>query len=155
MADALIVSILGLVITIIGMLGGALYWLGGKFREMDTKFEQVNERFIRLSNIINAQNEFLIEFLGYKGVLDAADVVFLKNTLRSMMNLAVNPFTEEEKRRLHELIDNEESEELLRLARKFVDEYGDRGPDVWKMLFYAAAMHGITLRKYAQRKEQK
>ncbi|WP_054855599.1 hypothetical protein [Vulcanisaeta sp. JCM 16161] len=114
-------------------------------------------RFNRLINVISGQNEFITEFLGFRGVLDSKDVNFVKATLRSMITMATNPLTEAEKRRLLELIDKdeltlEEADELLQLARKFVMEYGDKGPDVWKLLWYAAAMHGITLRKLEEKK---
>lgn len=33
-------------------------------------------------------------------------------------------------------------------------EYGDRGPDVWKMLWYASVMHGITLRKLEEKRSK-
>ncbi|WP_243677875.1 hypothetical protein [Vulcanisaeta distributa] len=114
-------------------------------------------RFNRLINVISGQNEFITEFLGFRGVLDSKDVSFVKATLRSMITMATNPLTETEKKRLLELIDKdeltlEEADELLQLARKFVIEYGDKGPDVWKLLWYAAAMHGITLRKLEEKK---
>ncbi|BDR92833.1 hypothetical protein [Vulcanisaeta souniana] len=119
----------------------------------------VDGRFNRLVNIITGQNEFITEFLGFRGVLDSKDVSFVKAALHSMVVAATNPPTEAEKRRLLELIDKdeltlEEADELLQLARKFVMEYGDRGPDVWKMLWYASVMHGITLRKLEEKKSK-
>ena len=39
------------------------------------------------------------------------------------------------------------------MARKFVMEYGDRSSDVWKVLWCAVTMCGITLRKIAEKKE--
>ena len=155
-----IANIVGTVVTIVVILGTSLYWLDGKFkeinvrfREIDKRFEEidkrferidqrfnelknyVDERFNRLVNIITGQNEFLTEFLGFRGILDSRDVSFVKSVLRSMVNMATNPFTEVEKKRLLELIDKdeltlEEANELLELARKFAMEYGDRGPDV-------------------------
>ena len=106
----------------------------------------VDERFGRVVNVVVDQGEFLVEFL------EERDVAFLRGALRTMVDLAANPLSKGEKRRLIELIDKgeltlEEAEELLRLARRFVMEYGDRGPEVWKLLWYAAAMHGIALRK--------
>lgn len=120
----------------------------------------VDGKFNKLVNIITGQNEFITEFLGFRGILDSKDVSFVKAALRSMVTAATNPLTDAEKRRLLELIDKdeltlEEADELLQLARKFVMEYGDRGgPDVWKMLWYAAAMHGITLRKLEEKKSK-
>ncbi|WP_054849204.1 hypothetical protein [Vulcanisaeta sp. JCM 14467] len=165
---SLILGIVGPIVTIVVILGTSLYWLGGKFKEIDMRFQQidqrfnelknyVDERFNRLVNIITGQNEFLTEFLGFRGILDSRDVSFVKSVLRSMVNMATNPFTEAEKKRLLELIDKdeltlEEANELLELARKFAMEYGDRGPDVWKVLWYAAAMRGITLRKLEEKK---
>ena len=55
------------------------------------------------------------------------------------------PLTEDEKRRLLELIDRgedltpEEADELLNLAKKFYNEYAGKVQDAWKMLYYAAA----------------
>ena len=120
----------------------------------------MDERFNRLINVVTGQNEFITEFLGFRGVLDSRDVSFVKAALHNIVTMSTNPLTETEKKRLLELIDKDEStleetDELLRLAKKFVMEYGNRGPDVWKMLWYTAAMHGITLRKIEERKTGK
>jgi len=67
------------------------------------------------------------------------------------------PLTEDEKRRLLELIDRgedltpEEADELLNLAKKFYNEYAGKVQDAWKMLYYAAAIHGIVHGRYERK----
>jgi len=75
------------------------------------------------------------------------------------LNLLIRMFTEAERRRLLELVDKddltlEEAEELHNLARKFYEEYIDKTPDAFKVLLYAAAMRGITYRKYGALRKQ-
>ena len=95
------------------------------------------------------QFEFFSEFLGYRGVLDARDVDFVKGELARLSRS--NPLTEEDLRRIRELVEKdeltlEEADELRDLARRYVDEHGDR-PGAWKLLIYASIMRGIALRK--------
>ena len=90
------------------------------------------------------QFEFFAEFLGYRGVLDARDVEFVRGELSRLSK--PNPMSEEELRRIRELVEKgeltlEEANELLSLARRFVDEYGDK-PGAWKLLIYASIMRG-------------
>jgi len=88
---------------------------------------------------------------------DGIERLATSNT-RRIASTATNPFTEAERRRLLELVDKddltlEEAEELHELARKFYEEYIDKTPDAFKVLLYAAAMLGITYRKYALGKQ--
>jgi archaellum component FlaC len=115
--------------------------------------ERLDERLGRLTNAINGVGESIVEYLGLRGVLNQGDVNYLKSEIRRLASTATNPFTEAERRRLLELVDKddltiEEAEELHRLARKFYEEYIDKTPDAIKVLLYAAAMRGITYRKY-------
>ena len=85
--------------------------------------------------------------MGFRGVLEAKDVEFVKGARLARLN----PLTEEELRRIRELVEKEEltleeADELRELARKFVDEHGDV-PGAWKLLIYASIMRGIALRK--------
>jgi len=65
-----------------------------------------------------------------------------------------NPLSPKEKERLKELFEKSEKEnltvdeayELLELARKILDEYGDR-PEAWKFHAYAALMVGLAIRR--------
>ncbi len=81
------------------------------------------------------------------------------------MKLAItNPFTKEEWRRLKELLDKSEKEdlaideayELLNLARKAIDEYWEY-PEAWKLHMYASMMVGFAWKKQREkeRKEEK
>ena len=78
---------------------------------------------------------------------------FVKGELARLARL--NPLTEEELRRIRELVEKEEltleeADELRELARKFVKEHGNV-PGAWKLLIYASIMRGIALRKRGQR----
>jgi len=131
-----------------------------RFEEMDKKLGEVIKsilelegRFDELAQATRDQFEFFAEFLGFRGVLEARDVDFVKGELARLARL--NPLTEEELRRIRELVEKEEltleeADELRELARKFVKEHGDR-PGAWKLLIYASIMRGIALRKRGQR----
>jgi len=128
-----------------------------RFEEMDKKFEEVIKRIVELEGRFDElaqatrdQFEFFAEFLGFRGVLEARDVDFVKGELARLARL-----TEEELRRIRELVEKEEltlgeADELRELARKFVKEH-DNVPGAWKLLIYASVMRGIALRKRGQR----
>jgi len=136
------------------------YWLGRKFAEIEKRFAEIDrrfgefdKRFNKLARATRDQFEFFAEFLGFRGVLEARDVDFVKGELARLARL--NPLMEEELRRIRELVEKEEltleeADELRELARKFVDEHGDV-PGAWKLLIYASIMRGIALRKKKQR----
>jgi hypothetical protein len=114
---------------------------------------EMRSGFNRLANVITSANEITIEYLGLRGVLNQGDVGFLRTVIKGPASTATNPLTPEERRRLLELVDKddltiEEVEELYMLARKLYEEYIDKTPDAFKALLYAAAMRGITYRKY-------
>jgi len=131
-----------------------------RFEEVESRLEEVVrrvmelvERFDDLAQATRDQFEFFAEFLGFRGVLEARDVEFVKAELGRLSRL--NPLTEEELRRIRELVEKEEltleeADELRELARKFVKEHGNV-PGAWKLLIYASIMRGIALRKRRQR----
>jgi len=152
-----------LLLTAIGTIGAVVastaslaYWLGRKFAEIekrfaeiDRRFEEFDRRFNTLARATRDQFEFF-RGLGFRGVLEARDVDFVKGELARLARL-----TEEELKRIRELVEKEEltlgeADELRELARKFVDEHGDV-PGAWKLLIYASVMRGIALRKKKQR----
>jgi len=136
-----------------------------RFERVDKRFEEVEsrlegvvrrvvelaERFDDLAQATRDQFEFFAEFLGFRGVLEARDVDFVKGARLARLN----PLTEEELRRIKELVEKEEltleeADELRELARKFVKEHGNV-PGAWKLLIYASIMRGIALRKGRRR----
>ncbi len=140
-------------------MGGALYWLGGKFREIDMRFREidmrfgeVNARIDRLAQAFVSYQEFFTEFLTAEGILRAERAVLARNELARFIRLAAgNPFSEEEVRRLEELISKDEltldeALELRELARKAIREYGEY-PEAWKLHLYASIMVGLALRR--------
>jgi len=148
-----VVTVLSTVVTVAVAVGGATFWLGSELKGIKRDIERLGESLGRLANVINSVGESIVEYLGLRGVLNQGDVNYLKSEIRRLASTATNPFTEAERRRLLELVDKddltiEEAEELHRLARKFYEEYIDKTPDAFKVLLYAAAMRGITYRKY-------
>jgi radical SAM superfamily enzyme YgiQ (UPF0313 family) len=156
-----IIEILMGIITIVGFMY--------KF-EKDTR-EDVERSIGRLANVINSVGEAIVEYLGLRGILDPKDVRFLRTEVRRLTSTATlgssmpvfrsMAVTEQETERIRllELIDKddltiEETEELYRLARKFYEKYIDKTPDAFKVLLYAAAMRGITYRKYGKQPSQ-
>jgi hypothetical protein len=157
-----LVTVLSTVVTVSVAVGSVAYWLGSRLTRVEKDIEELRVELRsglgRLANAINGVGESIIEYLGLKGVLNQGDVNYLKSEIRRIALTAANPFTEAERRRLLELVDKddltlEEAEELHRLAWKFYEEYIDKTPDAIKVLFYAAAMRGITYRKYALGKQ--
>jgi hypothetical protein len=77
-----------------------------------------------ITEAVRNQIEFLAEFLGFKKVLEARDVSFVKSELlRLSAKPLTNPLTKEEAWRLRELIEKEkltleEADELREIARK-------------------------------------
>ena len=142
------------IVTIVGTIVSFTYKFVRDTRE-DLRSE-MRGGFNRLANVITSANEIMTEYLGLRGVLNQGDVSFLRTVIKGLVSTATtNPLTEAERRRLLELVDKddltiEEAEELYRLARKLYEEYIDKTPDAFKALLYAAAMRGITYRKYGK-----
>jgi len=160
----LVVSTLGIVISLtrsVGELRGRLTGVERDVeslkRDVEALRSEVRGGFNRLANTITSANEITIEYLGLRGVLNQGDVGFLRTVIKGLASTATtNPLTPEERKRLLELVDKddltiEEAEELYRLARKLYEEYIDKTPDAFKALLYAAAMRGITYRKYGRK----
>jgi len=157
-----LVTVLSTVVTVAVAVSTVAYWLGSRLTGVEKDIEglrrDVNAGFNRLANVINSVGEYIVVYLGSRGVLKPEDVYILRTVIKGLASTATNPFTEAERRRLLELVDKddltlEEAEELHRLARKFYEEYIDKTPDAFKVLLYAAAMLGITYRKYALGKQ--
>jgi len=150
------------VLSAVGGLGGLLsimglaYWLG-------RRFAQIDERFNSLRRSVKSVNEFMVDFLSYEGVLRKEASELLRREMSRV--LSVNPITdvltEEERRRLKELLEKdeltlEEADELYRIADKLVEEVGDKYTEVWKLLWYSRFWIGYNLRKQRERgKEEK
>ncbi|PLC68473.1 hypothetical protein B7L70_03190 [Vulcanisaeta sp. EB80] len=153
----LVVSTLGIVISLTRSVGELRGRLTGVERDVEALRSEVRSGFSRLANTITSANEITIEYLGLRGVLNQGDVGFLRTVIKGLASTATtNPLTETERKRLLELVDKddltiEEAEELYRLARKLYEEYIDKTPDAFKALLYAAAMRGITYRKYGRK----
>ena len=159
----LVVSTLGIVISLtrgVGELRGRLTGVERDVeslkRDVEALRSEVRGGFNRLANVITSANEIMTEYLGLRGVLNQGDVGFLRTVIKGLASTATNPLTEAERKRLLELVDKddltiEEAEELYRLARKLYEEYIDKTPDAFKALLYAAAMRGITYRKYGRK----
>lgn len=149
MASELLISTASVVATVVISVASLAYWLGKKFAQIDTKFRAMEAKMDSVARATRDQFEFFAEFLGYRGVLDSKDVSFVKGELARLAR--ANPLTEAELRRIRELVEKEEltleeADELRELARRFVEEHGDR-PGAWKLLIYASIMRGIALRK--------
>ena len=144
----LLVAVLSVVVTSLGIIINMERSIREELRSVSN----------RLANAINGVGDAIVEYLGLKGVLNPGDVYYLRAVIKGLVSTVANPLTAEERRRLLELVDKddltiEEAEELHKLARKFYEEYIDKTPDAFKVLFYAAAMLGITYRKYALGKQ--
>jgi len=151
--------------SIIEFLVGVVTIVGFMYKfEKDTR-EDVERSIGRLADVIGNVGETIVEYLGSRDILDPKDVRFLRAEVRRLTSTATlgssmpvfrsMAVTEQETERIRllELIDKddltiEEAEELYRLARKFYREYIEKTPDAIKVLLYAAAMRGITYRKY-------
>ncbi|ADM27382.1 conserved hypothetical protein [Ignisphaera aggregans DSM 17230] len=131
-------------------------------RRLSERIDRVELRLRRLGDAFTSYQEFLMRYFVSEGVLrrEAAEVILTE--ARNIMRLAItNPFTKEEWKRLKELLDKSEKEdltieeayELLNLARKVIDEYGEY-PEAWKLHMYAAMMVGFAWKKQREREEK-
>jgi len=123
----------------------------------------VGRKLERLADAFVSYQEFLASYFVSEGVLkpEAARVALVE--ARNLMRLAVsNPFTREEWKRLADLLDKsekeelslEEAQELLELARKAVREYGEH-PEAWKLHIYASMMLGLAYKRMKEQRQQK
>jgi polyhydroxyalkanoate synthesis regulator phasin len=157
--DYYTVSLLIGVASIIASLVSVAYWLGSRLTRVEKDIERLGERLDRLTNAIVNVGEAIVDFLRFRGVLKPEEADYLKSDIKRLTSIAINPFTEAERRRLLELVDKddltlEEAEELHNLARKFYREYIEKTPDAIKVLLYAAAKHGEVLRKHSKQTSQ-
>jgi polyhydroxyalkanoate synthesis regulator phasin len=114
-------------------------------RDVEELRSEMRSGFSRLANAIDSVGEAIIDYLGVRGVLDPNEARFLRAVIKNLASTitTTNPLTEEERKRLLELVDKddltiEEAEELYRLARKLYREYIDKTPDAFAALLYAA-----------------
>jgi len=141
----------GTVITVAAIVGSATFWLGSELKGIKRDIGELKGSVRELIDFLIT----LVDNLGRKRILE--DVDLLKTALKNMVSNVANPLTAEERRRLLELIDRgedltpEEADELLSLAKKFYNEYAGKVQDAWKMLYYAAAIHGIVHGRYEKR----
>jgi len=156
--DEVIYYVVSFSLTIIGMLGVALYWLGEKFKEIDKRFEQVDEKIEGVKRYVDrvlagfaSYQVFFVEFLTAEDVIKRDRADLLKGELRRIPALArANPLTEEEWRRLAELIEKEELTYvealwLREIARRLIKEYGT--PETWKLHIYASMWVALARKK--------
>jgi uncharacterized coiled-coil DUF342 family protein len=109
-----------------------------------------------LRGVIAGVGEVMVEYLRLRGIISPGDADLLRITVRRLAFTATtNPLTEEERKRLLELVDKddltiEEAEELYRLARKLYEEYIDKTPDAFKALLYAVIKRTEAYMKYGK-----
>jgi len=159
----------------------AVYWLGKKFGEIEGKFNAIDQRFReidkkfdefenrilrkieRLGNAFIFYQEFFIEFLSREGVMKSDTAEILVREARRVMRLVLaNSLTKEEWEKLREYLDKserweltlDEADEFLELARKVVKEYGEYS-EAWKLHIYATIVRALTIKKYAEKKEER
>ncbi len=165
---SIIAAIIGAVVGVVSAVTTAVSFMH-KF-EKDIR-EELRSELGRLANAIGNVGETIVDYLGSRDILDPKDVRFLRAEVRRLTSTATlgssmpvfrsMAVTEQETERIRllELVDKddltlEEAEELYRLARKFYREYFEKTPDAFKVLLYAAAMRGITYRKYGRQPSQ-
>jgi hypothetical protein len=147
----LLIGFAGTIAAIATSTATLAYWLGRKFARMETRVNLIAKSVKEITEAVRNQIEFFAEFLGFKKVLEARDVSFVKSEpLRLSAKPLTNPLTKEEAWRLRELIEKEkltleEADELREIARKLVREHGDAVPEAWKLLIYASIMRGLAL----------
>jgi chromosome segregation ATPase len=119
----------------------------------------VGERVGRLARAFTGYQEFMLEYLSVKGLLEEREVRLAKGEARRLAELAANPFTKEEWARLKQLLDKEPEEltleeayELRDLARKAIEEYGDRY-EAYALHVYASIAVGLAYRRLGEKRE--
>jgi chromosome segregation ATPase len=139
--------------------------LGREFRSGLASLEErlkgyVGERVGRLARAFAGYQEFMLEYLSVKGLLEEGEVRLAKGEARRLAELAANPFTKEEWERLKQLLDKEPEEltleeayELRDLARKAIEEYGDRY-EAYALHVYASIAVGLAYRRLSGKREK-
>jgi chromosome segregation ATPase len=139
--------------------------LGREFRSGLASLEErlkgyVGERVGRLARAFAGYQEFMLEYLSLKGLLEEGEVRLAKGEARRLAELAANPFTKEEWARLKQLLDKEPEEltleeayELRDLARKAIEEYGDRY-EAYALHVYASIAVGLAYRRLSGKREK-
>jgi hypothetical protein len=139
--------------------------LGREFRSGLASLEErlkgyVGERVGRLARAFAGYQEFMLEYLSLKGLLEEGEVRLAKGEARRLAELAANPFTKEEWERLKQLLDKEPEEltleeayELRDLARKAIEEYGDRY-EAYALHVYASIAVGLAYRRLSGKREK-
>ena len=121
--------------------------------------EKARERDLRVARAFTGYQEFLMEFLVVRGVLREEEATVAKGEAKRVMQIAVNPLKKEEWKRIGELLEKdkltlEEALELRELARRVVEEHGDRY-EAWKLHQYASIMVGLAYKREAEEKRKK
>ncbi|ABL79132.1 hypothetical protein Tpen_1737 [Thermofilum pendens Hrk 5] len=139
-----------------GRLEGAESRLAG----VEHGLEKVESRLSRVVKGFESHQEFLIDYLASEGVIKEKTALVVRAELRSVLSLLSNPLTKEEVEKLREYLEKdpgeftmEEAEDFLRLARKAVEEHGDKY-EVYKLHLYAALVRGWTRRRLAKAEEK-
>jgi uncharacterized coiled-coil protein SlyX len=139
--------------------------LGREFRSGLASLEErlkgyMGERVGRLARAFAGYQEFMLEYLSVKGLLEEREVRLARGEARRLAELAANPFTKEEWARLKQLLDKEPEEltleeayELRDLARKAIEEYGDRY-EAYALHVYASIAVGLAYRRLSEKREK-
>ncbi|UNQ73120.1 hypothetical protein [Infirmifilum sp. NZ] len=179
---------LATIIALAYWLGGKFREIDLKFANIEKRFEQIDERFTEVDRRFEAIDKRFTgvdeRFEAVEKRLDGVEreLKRLEEKLdsrtselaerisgleamvgRKLERLAVsNPFTREGWKRLADLLDKsekeelslEEAQELLELARKAVREYGEH-PEAWKLHIYASMMLGLAYKRMKEQRQQK
>jgi len=134
--------------------------LGSELASLEERLKgYVGERVGRLARAFTGYQEFMLEYLSAKGPLEEREVRLARGEARRLAELAANPFTREEWARLKQLLDKEPEEltleeayELRDLARKAIEEYGDRY-EAYALHVYASIAVGLAYRRLGEKRE--
>jgi len=134
--------------------------LKGELSSLEERLKgYVDARVSRIARAFSGYQEFVLECLSMKGLLDEREVRFMRGEARRLAELAANPFTKEEWERLKQLLDKEPEEltleeayELRDLARKALEEYGDRY-EAYALHAYAAVVVGLAYRRLSEKQQ--
>lgn len=113
-----------------------------ELKRISTRLGRMESHTLKLTRAIRSINEFMVDILGYEGVIREEAVKLIKREADRILSFTeLNPLTKEEKIRLRELLKKdkltlEEAEELYQIADKLVEEYGER-IEPWKLLWYS------------------
>ncbi|MGC8933397.1 MAG: hypothetical protein ACP5LQ_08975 [Candidatus Methanodesulfokora sp.] len=123
--------------------------------------QYIDRRISRLGNAFSSYQEFFIEYLSMRGVLEERETTLLKGEAVRLSKLVSNPFTKEELEKLKAFLEREpgdfsleEAYEFRELARKAIREYGEY-PEAYKLHIYASIVVGIAMRKLGEKEKSK